>query len=146
MPIRRKASSAGLQQFFYDWLGTAAGSEQHLASLVEAGLPLQTITNLLAQGLSKDEVFSLVINPRTLKHRKSRRQALSKEESERAVRAARVLARAEAVLGSRQAALDWMRRPKRRFEGRSPLQMLATEPGGRLVEEMLIQVDEGMFA
>ena len=30
--------------------------------------------------------------------------------------------------------------------GRSPIQMLATEPGGRLVEEMLIQIDEGMFA
>jgi putative toxin-antitoxin system antitoxin component (TIGR02293 family) len=62
------------------------------------------------------------------------------------VRAARVLAKAGAVLGEDQSALAWLRSPKKRFEGRSPIAMLATEPGGRLVEEMLIQIDEGMFA
>jgi uncharacterized protein (DUF2384 family) len=39
-----------------------------------------------------------------------------------------------------------MRTPKRRFRGKSPLEAIATEPGGRLVEEMLIQIDEGIFA
>ncbi len=48
--------------------------------------------------------------------------------------------------GAETAALNWLRAPKRRFEGRSPIQMLSTETGGRLVEEMLIQIDEGMFA
>jgi len=39
-----------------------------------------------------------------------------------------------------------MRQPKARFQGRTPLQMMVTEAGGRLVEEMLLQIDEGMFA
>jgi uncharacterized protein (DUF2384 family) len=39
-----------------------------------------------------------------------------------------------------------MRQPKRRFEKRSALELMTTETGGRLVEEMLIQTDEGMFA
>ena len=39
-----------------------------------------------------------------------------------------------------------MRQPKVRFEGRTPLQMMVTEAGGRLVEEMLLQIDDGMFA
>jgi putative toxin-antitoxin system antitoxin component (TIGR02293 family) len=83
---------------------------------------------------------------RTWKHRKSRREPLSREESERAIRAAKILARAQAVMGDEESALDWLRAPKRRFEGRSPIQMLSTEAGGRLVEQMLIQIDQGMFA
>jgi uncharacterized protein (DUF2384 family) len=39
-----------------------------------------------------------------------------------------------------------MRETKQRFDGRTPFEMLQTETGGRLVEEMLTQVDEGMFA
>jgi uncharacterized protein (DUF2384 family) len=49
-------------------------------------------------------------------------------------------------MGDQESALGWLRAPKRRFEDRAPMQMLATEAGGRLVEQMLIQIDEGMFA
>ncbi len=140
------ATGKKLNDYFEQWLGTSAESEQKIVHLVEAGLPLKVINRLIEHGLSKDEVFSVIINPRTLKHRKSRRQPLSKEESERAVRAIRILARAQAVFGDKTPALDWLRSPKKRFEGRTPIQMLSTEPGGRLVEEMLIQIDEGMFA
>ena len=41
---------------------------------------------------------------------------------------------------------SWMRAPKRRFESQSPLEMMRSEAGSRLVEEMLIQIEEGMFA
>lgn len=128
------------------WLGSGPTSEQDLVQMVEAGLPIKVIQRLQELGLSKDEIFSIVINPRTLKHRRSKKQPLSKEESERAVRAIRILARAEAVFGDEIQGLEWLRAPKRRFGGRSPMQMLSTEPGGRLVEEMLIQIDEGMIA
>lgn len=40
----------------------------------------------------------------------------------------------------------WMRKAKKRFEGETPMQMLQTEAGARLVEQMLLQLDEGMFA
>jgi len=122
------------------------GGGQTAVHLVEAGLPLSVIPRLIARGLSREEIFSIIINPRTLKHRRSKRQPLSKEESERAIRAARILARAQAVFGDPASALQWLRTSKKRFEGRTPLEMLATEPGGRLVDEMLIQIDEGMFA
>jgi putative toxin-antitoxin system antitoxin component (TIGR02293 family) len=140
------ATARKLHQYFQDWLGTAAATDQESIDLVEAGLSLKILERLLQRGLSRQEISAVIIRPRTLKHRRSRREPLSREESERAVRTARVLARAQAVLGSREAALQWMRTPKRRFKGKRPLQMIATEPGGRLVEEMLIQIDEGMFA
>jgi putative toxin-antitoxin system antitoxin component (TIGR02293 family) len=139
-------TASRLNDYFEQWLGTSAESEQKIMRLVEGGLPTRVINHLIERGLTRREVFDIIIPLRTLKHRRSRHQPLSKEESERAVRAARVLARAQAVLGDEHAALDWLRAPKRRFDGRAPVQMLSTEAGGRLVEQMLIQIDEGMFA
>ncbi len=142
----RTATAKKLNEYLEDWLGTEARSDEKIVRLVEGGLPLRVISRLLERGLTRNEVFHIIIPLRTWKHRKSRHQALSKEESERVVRAARILARAQAVLGHQESALDWLRTSRRRFEGRSPLQMLSTESGGRLVEQMLIQIDEGMFA
>jgi putative toxin-antitoxin system antitoxin component (TIGR02293 family) len=140
------ATAKTLNQYFEDWLGTEAGSEQKVIRLVENGLPTRVINHLIERGLTRNEVFDTIIPLRTWKHRKSRRQSLSKGESERAIRTAKILARAQAVMGDDESALDWLRTPKRRFEGRAPIQMLSTEAGGRLVEQMLIQIDQGMFA
>lgn len=129
-----------------DWLGTEVGSGLRTIAAVERGLPLRIITSFLQHGLSRREIAQIIIPERTLKHRRSRKQALSAEESDRALRAARILARAESVFEDRESALRWMRSAKRRFGSRTPLEMMATEAGGRLVEEMLIQTEEGMFA
>jgi putative toxin-antitoxin system antitoxin component (TIGR02293 family) len=140
------ATAKTINDYFEDWLGSSARSDQDLIRLVEAGLSLKVVERLIQRGLSRDEVFLIIINPRTLKHRRSKREPLSKEESERAVRAIRILARAQAVLGSQDHALRWLRTPKKRFEGRPAMEMLSTETGGRMVEQMLVQIDEGMFA
>ena len=140
------SSTHHLTDYLREWLGPRVESELALASLAEHGLPLTTVTRMTRHGLTRDEVHSLVIHRRTFKHRKSNKQKLSQDESDRAIRAARLLARAQATLGDSPSALHWMRQPKIRFEGRTPLQMMVTEAGGRLVEEMLLQIDEGMFA
>jgi putative toxin-antitoxin system antitoxin component (TIGR02293 family) len=135
-----------LTDYLQEWLGPRVSSELELPSLAQRGLPLTTINRMTRQGLTRDEVHSLVIHRRTFKHRKSNQQRLSPEESDRAIRAARILARAQAVFGDSPSALQWIRQPKSRFEGKTPLQMMVTECGSRLVEEMLLQIDEGMFA
>lgn len=140
------ATAKQLSEYFQDWLGASAESEQQIVHLVEGGLPTNVIPRLINNGLSQAEIFQIIINPRTLKHRKSRKQPLSQEESERAVRTVRIIARAQSVLGDLKRALEWLRTRRKRFEGRSAMEMLATETGGRLVEQMLIQMDEGMFA
>jgi putative toxin-antitoxin system antitoxin component (TIGR02293 family) len=140
------ATAKTLNDYFVDWLGAKAGSEQEVVRLVERGLPIRVLNRLLRRGLSRNEIASVIIPPRTLKHRRSRHEPLSREESERAVRTARILARAQLVMGDEAAALAWLRSPRRRFQGRAPMEMLVTETGGRLVEQMLIQIDQGMFA
>ncbi|HKW74382.1 MAG TPA: antitoxin Xre/MbcA/ParS toxin-binding domain-containing protein [Terriglobales bacterium] len=133
-------------EIFQKLLGLRSVSERQLIQAIESQLPLETLARLKKHGVSSGEVYALIINPRTLKHRRSKKQPLSKEESERAIRVGRVLATAEAVWGGEEAALNWLRTPKGRFDGRTPMEMLSTETGGRMVEEMLLQIDEGMFA
>jgi uncharacterized protein (DUF2384 family) len=49
------------------------------------------------------------------------------------------------VYGSRERALGWLRRANPRLEGRTPLSLLKTDTGSRMVEELLVEIDEGMF-
>src|SRR5271168_4754427 len=130
VPMQSASVSPTAQQlalYLHEWLGAHIGSELELASLAERGLPLTTVNRMTRHGLTRDEVHSLVIHRRTFKHRKSSKQRLSRDESDRAIRAARILARAQATFGDSEAALDWVRAPKVRFEGKSPIQMMSTE-------------------
>jgi len=114
--------------------------------LVEERLALEAIDGLRRSGLTDEEIYSLVLPRRTLAHRRARGEALSRDESDRAVRLARAFALAEQVFGDPERAWRWLRGPRRQFEARSPLQLLATEAGARIVDELLHQIDDGMAA
>jgi putative toxin-antitoxin system antitoxin component (TIGR02293 family) len=129
-----------------EYLGVAPASEFELAVLVEGGLPTENLGLLREKGLTFSEVSEIVISPRTLKHRKARGEALSHEESDRLVRVARVVALGEEVFGDRERALLWLRLPDDRIGSRSPMSLLQTESGGRLVETMLWQIDENVYS
>ena len=130
-----------------DWLGGALPGQLNKRSfaLWKAGLTPSVIERLMMLGLLRSEIDETVIPSRTLQHRRSRREKLTLEESDRVLRVVRVLSFAEAVYGSRKRALAWLRKPHARLEKRSPLSLVKTDTGSRIVEELLIQVDEGMF-
>jgi len=128
------------------WLGVRVPeTEQQVLELIERRLPPSSINRLLTLGLTRSEVDALVIPLRTLQHRRSRREKLTVEESDRVLRLVRLLSQAESVYGSRERALAWLRRPHPRLRDRTPLETLRTDAGSRIVEELLIQIDEGMF-
>ena len=120
-------------------------SDMEVVKLVHQRLPLSVIDRLLAEGVTKQEI-NLIAPPRTLAHRRANAESLTVDESDRAVRLARVVAHTESVFGNKDKAMSWLRRPMKRFEGETPIEMLATEVGSRLVEEALVQIDEGFFA
>lgn len=121
-------------------------SEFDLAEIVENGLPTGVIAHLREKGLTFSEVSQIVISPRTLKRRQARDEQLSHEEADRVVRLARIVALAEHVFGNRDKALGWLRSTDDGINERTPLSMLRTESGGRLIENMLWQFDEGIYA
>lgn len=129
-----------------DWLGLRPpATEGEILRIVEGRLAPSVIKRLLALGLERGEIDAVIIPSRTLQHRRSRREKLTVEESDRVLRVIRVLSAAETVYGSRERALAWLRRPHARLDRRAPLSLLHTGTGSRMVEELLIQIDEGMF-
>ena len=125
---------------------TGIRSDLDLASIVENQLPATAIKWLVRGGLSDAEVYQLILPRRTLAHRVAKHQPLSREESDKAVRVARITSMAEQVFGDSERAWRWLRKPKRTFDGKTPMEMLGTEVGARLVEEVVQQIDHGMLA
>lgn len=129
-----------------DWLGVEPPiTEAAVLGIIERQLDPPVIQRLFDMGLSRDEVHSVIIPARTLQHRRSRNERLSVEESDRVIRALRVVSAAEGVYESRERALKWLRRPNPRLNDRTPISLLKTDTGARIVEELLGQIDEGYF-
>jgi len=129
-----------------DWLGVEPPArDSDILRMVEGRLATSVIRRLTALGLERSEISEAIIPARTLQHRRSRREKLTMEESDRVLRMIRLLSAAQATYGSRERALAWMRKPQPRLDGRTPLSLLTTDTGSRLVEELLIQIDEGMY-
>src|SRR5215469_13292289 len=126
-----------LSQQITDWLGVRpVRSEGQVLQIVEQQLPTSAINKLLALGLTRQEIDALIIPLRTLQHRRSKREKLTVEESDRVLRLVRLLSQTEAVYGSRVGALDWLRRPVARLKNRAPMDLIRTDTGARIVEEL----------
>jgi putative toxin-antitoxin system antitoxin component (TIGR02293 family) len=128
------------------WLGLRTpATEGEMLRIVEGKLAPSIIKRLISLGLDRSEIEAVIIPLRTLQHRRSRREKLTVEESDRVLRTIRVLSLTESIYGGRDRALAWLRTPHARLDARKPLSLLNTDTGSRIVEELLIQIDEGMF-
>ena len=78
--------------------------------------------------------------------RNAQNEPLSVEETDKAMRLERVASQAARVFGNAEKANRWLRKPKDRLHGKTPVAFLGSESGARVVEEMLVQIDEGMMA
>jgi len=140
-----------------DWIELENFSNQSdVLAMVERRFEPAIVDRLIGLGFTKAEVHSVVLPARTLQHRRSRKELLTVDESDRVVRLLRVLRSTETLYGSRERALDWLRRPNPRLDpalrnglfargGRTPLSLLTTEVGARMVEELLGQIAHGMI-
>jgi len=128
-------------------LGRAVETEFDLVRLVRSGLPLAAIDTVIAHGvLSRSEVEQLIIPRRTLQHRKQRGEPLTTDESDKLARVVRVAALAEDTFQSDDKAHGWLRDPNRALGGERPIDLLETEGGARLVEQILGRIAHGVFS
>jgi putative toxin-antitoxin system antitoxin component (TIGR02293 family) len=124
----------------------AAGPLEFDLNAVERGVPLDAIPAFAAEsGFSLRQVLEVVIPLRTLKHRRAKGQDLSLDESDKLARLSRAYHFALEVFGSPEKARKFLTTPKQRLSARTPLSLLRTETGGRLVEGMLWQIADGVF-
>ena len=106
----------------------------------------QSLAALGEHGYSQDEIYALVVPKRTLARRAAKHEALSVEETDKALRLERVATLAARVFGNPEKANRWLRKPKRQLGGVTPVACLMSEAGARVVEEMLHRIEYGILA
>jgi len=127
-------------------LGREVHSQADLALVVRERLPLAVLRGLTQAGLTEQEIEQLVIPQRTRRHRADKKQPLTIEESDRAVRLLRVQTLAEETFGGREKANIWLRRPLMELDRDTPLQVARTEAGARVIETILAKIAWGAAA
>jgi putative toxin-antitoxin system antitoxin component (TIGR02293 family) len=127
-------------------LGAEVASEADLARIVDRGIRLVVLSHIQRAGFSKQEIERFIIPARTWRHRKTKREPLSVEESDRVVRLTRIQALTEDVFGDVDKANRWLREPLGILDGKSPLEVARTEAGARLIEQLLAKLDWGAAA
>jgi putative toxin-antitoxin system antitoxin component (TIGR02293 family) len=129
-------------------LGLDPVDTPRLVERVEEGLSFGELERLRENvGLSRDEISELIqIRPRTLDRRKKEGR-LHPEESDRLLRASRVIGWTIALFeGDVDGALGWLSSPQRALGGAAPIEMARTEIGAREVEALIGRLEHGVFS
>ena len=129
-------------------LGLTATQTPHLVSRIESGLPFKALESLAAQsGLTISVIAPVLgIPERTLARRKVAGK-FSPHESERLWRVSTVFERAvELFEGDVAGAVKWLTTPQKALTRQTPLAYLRTELGAREVENLIGQLEYGVFA
>ncbi len=118
-----------------------------LAPQVLEGLPFSVIEDLADRmGKSIQWIGEVIRLPPATMSRRKAGQSLTVDEGDRVWRLARVLARAEAVLGTQDRARHWIDNPIPSLDGKVPARLLVTTSGYEQVMQTLDAIDYGMGA
>ncbi|EMI6953604.1 antitoxin Xre/MbcA/ParS toxin-binding domain-containing protein [Pseudomonas aeruginosa] len=140
---RRRARLLGLPE-------NATDADVH--THIMKGIPIAQLAKLLRNGDIDTHACEQISPGLALKERLANRTTtpgvspddrLSADESDRLYRVVHTVVIAEFLFGSRDKAQRWLSKPKDRFSGNSPLQMLTSTAGAQLVEELMAQLAEG---
>jgi putative toxin-antitoxin system antitoxin component (TIGR02293 family) len=129
-------------------LGTTIRNPSDLTHLIRKGLPTGSITVLAGKLHIGNSILSgkLGIPQRTWTRRLSQALLLTPAESDRTVRMARVFANAVEMIGDEEKAIEWLSTPNRALGGDRPLDLLDTDTGARLVEDILGRIAYGVYS
>ena len=129
-------------------LGSRMRKPDDLALMVRNGLPVGAVHELAQRLHVGSAALSRILGipARTLTRRLTAGTALTPSESDRIVRMARVYAAAIGFIGDEENAVGWMRTPNRALGGEKPLDLLDTDTGARMVEDVLGRIAYGVYS
>jgi putative toxin-antitoxin system antitoxin component (TIGR02293 family) len=154
--LGRKRSKVGAREIRRVSGNSPAGAslglrETGIAALIDelrAGLPFETLESFSSEsGIGVGEIAALIELPeRTLARRKVAGR-LTSGESERLLRLGKAFEQAVRLFeGNVPAAVAWLKTPKRALGDKSPWTYLQTEIGAHEVEDLIGQLEQGVFA
>jgi len=125
-------------------LGRDIHTQTDLQSAIRDGFSTVVVREVMhGSGLTLKELAAILdLSARSLQRRQSEGR-LARFESDRLYRLARIVALARPYLGDNGLASRWLKRPNRALAGRTPLESLDTEPGARMVENLLGRIAYG---
>ncbi len=128
------------------WLGRVARWDDTEADArIREGLPFAIAAHIQSLlDLTDEEAASLIGRSRSTYSRyRNKEQDLGTAEAERAVRFARLLALAAETFGSLEEATEWMLEENYALGGERPFDLAETDPGARVVQNLLLGIQHG---
>lgn len=119
-------------------------SELEVHERIAAGFTIGTAKLFCDSDFFTAEIFSQIVPLNALLTRLPRAQLLTPGESDHLFRLAHVLTMTKVLFGDARKAQRWLCKPKQRFAGKQPISLLCTSQGTSLVEELLIQIADGL--
>ena len=130
--------------------GRNSDDRMEIYRAVKNGFPLQSVLDMIenSEVYKQRGVLSKIVgaSDRTLARRlKTPNEALTAEQSTRALNYAEVLEKATDVLGSRELAEQWMVKPARGLDGEVPIDLISNSVGYELVTDFLTRIEYGVY-
>ena len=128
-------------------LGMTIGNAMESATQIKRGLSFQKLFQFQRTSQLPLEAIAKVLRlPKRTAARRKKEGRLSPAESERLVRLSLLFEKATNLFeGDKAAALIWLNKPSKAFGQTSPLVMAETEMGARAVEDLIGQLEHGVF-
>lgn len=129
-------------------LGFQVAHSIDLIPKIERGFRFATLTNFVsATGLPIPYAAGVLGIPERTLARRKKDNRLSPHESERLLRMARLFDQTLSLFGGdREAAVNWLRTPKKALRNQSPFHFARTEIGAREVENLIGRIEHGVFS
>ena len=146
MSTTSAADSSVKPERYLGWLASHDVSDKiRLVDLIRSGIPYETVERSFdTLDLPLNTLWKTNALPRrTLQHAHKNERFASKP-SEQVSRFLRVVLKTHNAFGDPKRAMAWLGRPTRALEGKAPFELLDTEEGARLVEELLGRIEHGL--
>ncbi len=122
-------------------------SGYELAQSIRDGISYKVWLELRRIGFSVAELATVVgISEKTISRKQQAHERLDVVEGDRTMRLAHVTLDAARAFGDLDKAMRWLRKPNRVLAGEKPIDLIATEPGAALVNQVLGTIEYGGVA
>jgi putative toxin-antitoxin system antitoxin component (TIGR02293 family) len=150
---QKRASSrrTGESRRLFTVLGSSVGltidNVPETVSKIKQGLSIKTLDGFQKMSLLPMDTITTVIKlPKRTIARRRKAGKLNSEESERLVRLSLVFEKATNLFeGDKAAARNWLSAPCKGLGDQAPLTIAETEQGARAVEDLIGQLEHGVF-
>jgi putative toxin-antitoxin system antitoxin component (TIGR02293 family) len=141
------ARGTSVHQAYVILLGLNALDAPDLLRAVKKGLPFRAFERLRDTiGLPSERLAELIDVPRRTMSRRRREGRFPPGESDRLLRASRILGRAlDLFEGDRDAAVEWLTNQQPALGGGIPLELASQEVGALEVERLIDRLEHGVF-